>query len=146
MSCVQSQWDREDEAQLYSCPQCRQCFAPRPVLMKNTMLAFLVEQLKESELQDAPADDCSVAPGDVVCDVCTGRKRKAVKSCLQCLASYCETHLQPHYHSAAFGKHQLMEPSEKLQENICLNLPSPQYSEVKKMFCRNDQQCICVVC
>uniref|UniRef100_A0A3Q3G3U4 B30.2/SPRY domain-containing protein n=1 Tax=Labrus bergylta TaxID=56723 RepID=A0A3Q3G3U4_9LABR len=65
MNCIKSHW-------------CRQDFTLRPVLVKNTMLAVLVEELKKTGLQAAPADH-------------------SCKSCLQCLASYCEKHLQPHF-------------------------------------------------
>uniref|UniRef100_A0A3B3T730 FinTRIM family, member 67 n=1 Tax=Paramormyrops kingsleyae TaxID=1676925 RepID=A0A3B3T730_9TELE len=140
MNCIKNFWDKEDHAGVYSCPQCRQTFTPRPVLGRNTMLAEVVKKLKTGLQPTTPADH-DAGPGDVECDVCTGRKQKAVKSCLGCLASYCETHLQPHYESPAFKKHKLTDATGHLQEKVCSNHDKPL-----EVYCRTDQQCICYLC
>ncbi|XP_061602837.1 tripartite motif-containing protein 16-like [Cololabis saira] len=140
MKCINNFWD-EGEKKLPSCPQCRRTFTQKPELVKSTMLAALVEEMKKTGLQAAPADHCYAGPEDVACDFCSGRKLKAVKSCLVCLASYCQKHLQPHHDSSTFKKHKLVDPSKNLQDNIC-----PHHGEVMKMFCRTDQKCICYLC
>ncbi|XP_049338080.1 tripartite motif-containing protein 16-like [Astyanax mexicanus] len=138
MVCIKKCWYQK---KIYSCPHCRHTFTSRPVVSKNTMLAEVVEKLKKTRLQAAPPDHSSADPEDVECDSCTGRKHKAVQSCLVCLASYCETHLQPHYQSPAFKKHKLVKASRRLQEQIC-----SQHDKLLEVYCRTDQQCICILC
>uniref|UniRef100_A0A6Q2Y7S4 E3 ubiquitin/ISG15 ligase TRIM25-like n=1 Tax=Esox lucius TaxID=8010 RepID=A0A6Q2Y7S4_ESOLU len=141
MGCIKGCLDQEDDKGIYSCPQCRQTFIPKPILNRNTILDELVENLKKTRLQAAPSDLYYAGPGDVECDSCTGRKLKAVKSCLVCLASFCETHLQPHYESPAFKKHKLVQASTQLQEKICSH-----HDKLLEVYCRTDQQCICLLC
>ncbi|XP_052337036.1 tripartite motif-containing protein 16-like [Oncorhynchus keta] len=141
--CIEGCWDQDVLKGVYSCPQCRETFTPRPNLRKNNMLAEMVEKLKKTGLQAAPPPAlCYAGPGDVVCDVCTGtRKQKALMSCLVCLASYCETHLQPHYESPALKKHKLVKATAQLQEKICSH-----HDKLLEVYCRTDQQCICLLC
>ncbi|XP_045072120.1 tripartite motif-containing protein 16-like [Coregonus clupeaformis] len=142
-SCIEGCWDQDVLKGVYSCPQCRETFTPRPNLRKNNMLAELVEKLKKTGLQAAPPPAlCYAGPGYVVCDFCTGtRKQKALMSCLVCLASYCETHLQPHYESPAFKKHKLVKATAQLQEKFCSD-----HDKLLDVYCRTDQQCICYLC
>ncbi|XP_016117857.1 tripartite motif-containing protein 16-like protein [Sinocyclocheilus grahami] len=137
MSCITDCWDQEDQKRVYSCPQCRQTFSPRPALAKNTMLAEVVEKLKKTKLKAAlPA-----GPGDVECDICTGRKHKAVKSCLVCLESYCQTHFERHEEFRSGKRHKVTDATGRLQQMIC-----HQHDKLLEVFCRTDQQCVCVLC
>ncbi|KAK2831753.1 hypothetical protein Q7C36_016839 [Tachysurus vachellii] len=139
--CINGCWDQEDVKGVYSCPQCRETFTPRPVLCRNNMLAEVVEKLKKTELQAASPAHCYAGPGDVECDFCTGRKHKAVKTCLDCRASFCEDHLKPHYQSPAFKKHKLVEACAELQEKIC-----SEHDKLMEIYCRTDQSLICYLC
>ncbi|XP_062399475.1 tripartite motif-containing protein 16-like [Sardina pilchardus] len=139
--CIKGCWDQEDQRGVYSCPQCRETFTPRPVLKKNNFVAELVEQFRKTRILDTASSQCFAGPGDVECDSCTtGRKRKAVKSCLVCLLSYCETHLQ--LHDELSGKrHNVVDVTGQLQNKICA-----QHQKLLEVFCRTDQSCVCVLC
>uniref|UniRef100_A0A3P9MQM9 Uncharacterized protein n=1 Tax=Oryzias latipes TaxID=8090 RepID=A0A3P9MQM9_ORYLA len=90
LECIQNFWIGE-EPKAHSCPQCRQSFTSRPVLVRNTILAELVEDARKAELQPTSSEQ------HVDCDFCEGKKLKAAMSCLTCMVSYCEQHLQPHF-------------------------------------------------
>ncbi|XP_042570863.1 tripartite motif-containing protein 16-like, partial [Cyprinus carpio] len=136
-SCIEGSWDQEDQTRVYSCPQCRETFSPRPALARNTMLAELVEKLKKRK---RPAD-CDAGAGDVQCDVCTGRKYKAVKSCLMCQESYCQIHFDIHEEFHLRKSHKVIDAPGRLKEMIC-----QKHEKHMEMYCITDQQCICELC
>ncbi|XP_041956182.1 E3 ubiquitin/ISG15 ligase TRIM25-like isoform X2 [Alosa sapidissima] len=139
--CIKGCWDQEDGKGIYSCPQCRQTFRPRPAVSKNSLIAEMVEDFRKTGLQAAAPAHCSAGPGDVKCDLCTGRKLKAVKSCLVCLLSYCETHLKAHNDLNPGRKHSVIDATGQLEERIC-----SEHQKVLEIFCRTDQSCICYLC
>lgn len=137
MSCIIDYWD-EEQVKKTECPQCRHKFPKRPELNKNTMLAEILEKLRDTTLQGSPPPPCSAQLGEVDCDFCTDVKLKAVKSCLKCLASYCETHLQSHYDVPALRKHKLV---------AAIEIPTcPKHDKLLEAFCRTDNTCICLSC
>lgn len=143
MNCIKEFWDVDDQKGVYSCPQCRQTYTPRPTLSRSTVLAKLVEKMKKEAPQAVKAAPVMVSAGsgDVDCDVCLENKLKAVKFCLVCVASYCEAHIQAHYTSAALKRHKLVNASSRLREQIC-----PQHDKPLELYCCQDQQLICIQC
>ncbi|XP_062399865.1 tripartite motif-containing protein 16-like [Sardina pilchardus] len=142
MGCIKGCWHQEEPKGVYSCPQCRQAFNPRPVLNKNHVFAELVEQIRRTRIQtvaSAPVEFAGV--GDVHCDVCTGRKLKAVKSCLDCLLCYCENHYKSHNELNPGRKHMMVDATVQLQERICSRHEKPL-----EVFCRREQTCVCLFC
>ncbi|XP_051988916.1 tripartite motif-containing protein 16-like isoform X3 [Xyrauchen texanus] len=138
MSCITDCFNEDHNTGIYKCPQCRQTFTTRPVLCKNVVIAEMVEKLKDTRIQETP---CYAGPADVECDVCTGIKQKAVKSCLVCLNSYCQNHLEQHENLFKSKRHSLMDATGRLQEMIC-----PLHEKMLEIYCRTDQKCICVLC
>ncbi|XP_056310169.1 tripartite motif-containing protein 16 [Danio aesculapii] len=136
-NCITGCWNKEDENRVYSCPQCRQTFSPRPALAKNTMLAEVVEKLKKTK----PPADCYAGAGDVQCDACTGTKYKAFKSCLQCQESYCQTHFEHHEEFHSRKPHKVIDATGRLQDMIC-----QKHEKELEVYCITDQQCICELC
>ncbi|KAK7877650.1 hypothetical protein WMY93_031662 [Mugilogobius chulae] len=78
---------------------------------------------------------------EVQCDVCSEPKLKALKSCLVCLSSFCETHLQPHLTVSGLKKHQLMEPVGNLEDRLC-----PEHQRPLELFCHTDEKIVCLMC
>ncbi|KAM4551921.1 E3 ubiquitin-protein ligase TRIM39-like [Odontesthes bonariensis] len=140
-SCITQHWDANV---LYDCPMCKENFSTRPQLRVNTLLSELVAEFRREAQQKASSSSSeqqAARPGEVPCDVCTGTKLKALKSCLLCLASYCETHLEPHLTASRLKRHQLTEPVENLEDRMC-----KQHDKPLELFCKTDQTCVCMLC
>lgn len=56
--------------------------------------------------------------GDVVCEVCSEKKMKAVKACLTCNVYYCESHVRQHYTVLALQKHILVDVNVDLNDQV----------------------------
>ncbi|TNM85370.1 hypothetical protein fugu_007641 [Takifugu bimaculatus] len=118
MSCINNYWDQAESGQ-FRCPQCRETFSPRPVLRRNTVLAEVVDKIKLSEMFAAPELYIG-GDGDVPCDFCPAEnKLRAVKSCLVCLASFCEHHVVPHREVGTLRRHKLVAAVACLPERLC---------------------------
>ncbi|XP_039598762.1 E3 ubiquitin-protein ligase TRIM47-like [Polypterus senegalus] len=140
MKCIDHYWRQLDTWRVYRCPECRRSFDRRPELNRNTTLADLLERLKGVKVDVSPSQSYA-GPDDVPCDVCPGRKRKASKTCLTCLVSYCETHLQPHKELQAFKKHKVEALSGNLKEKLCR-----KHHRILEIYCRTDKTCVCSLC
>ncbi|CAL8389769.1 unnamed protein product [Boreogadus saida] len=134
-TCVTKYWD--DQVR-YKCPLCNMLFNTRPDLRINTLLSELAAQFRTSV---RVKEQLCVKPGEVPCDVCTGTQLKAVKSCLECLTSYCQTHLEPHQRVTGLKKHRLVEPMDRLEDRMCEN-----HNQLLELFCQTEQVCVCQFC
>lgn len=139
-ACIVGVWDSSDVCQ---CPTCQKTFTPRPEISINTAFKELADTLKQMIICSSASPLCAAKPGEVVCDVCaaTSLQVRALKSCLVCLTSYCEAHLEPHRTVATLKQHKLMKPVENLQQRLC-----KKHERLLDMFCREEQMCVCQFC
>ncbi|CAL1602415.1 unnamed protein product [Knipowitschia caucasica] len=159
--CITKHWDNIDHC---ICPVCKQDFSSRPQLKVNSILASKISMFRNmpqdeetvmEALSTAPGEricdlyatpgevvcDLYAAPGEVVCDLCSVPRLRAVKSCLVCLMSYCESHLRPHLTNPRLKRHQLIQPLPDLEEHICSEQGWPL-----ELFCRDHSHFMCERC
>ncbi|XP_030282303.1 E3 ubiquitin-protein ligase TRIM21-like isoform X1 [Sparus aurata] len=128
-TCITQHWDKNVPCQ---CPNCKKTFNTRPKLQVNTFISEMAAHRSEQHVSK---------PGEVPCDICTGTKLKALKFCLVCLVSYCETHLEPHLTRSGLKRHQLIDPVENLEDRMCT-----KHDKLLELFCKTDQMCVCMLC
>ena len=140
MVCLKECWDSSSRCQ---CPVCKTEFPTRPELSVNTFISGLAAQFKKSvQVKSSRAPEKRPSkPKRVMCDSCSDEKVEALKSCLDCGVSYCETHLALHKTTPKLKKHKLMDPVENLEDYICQKHERPL-----ELFCRDDQTSVCQFC
>ncbi|KAM4625928.1 E3 ubiquitin-protein ligase TRIM21-like [Polymixia lowei] len=139
-TCITQLWDSNV---LCRCPLCNNLFNTKPELRVNTFISEMAAQFRKSvqvKANSCPDQQCA-KPGEVPCDVCTETMIKAVKSCLVCLTSYCETHLEPHQRVERLKRHKLIDPVENLEDRMCKKHDRPL-----ELFCKTEQMCVCQFC
>uniref|UniRef100_G3TMP2 RING-type domain-containing protein n=1 Tax=Loxodonta africana TaxID=9785 RepID=G3TMP2_LOXAF len=145
-SCLDETWAVQGSP--YRCPQCRAVYQARPQLQKNTVLCAVVEQfLSAEQAREVSVDGWTLPvrtaapslPEKVACDHCL--KAAAAKTCLVCMASFCQEHLQPHLDSPVFQDHPLQPPIRDLMRRKC-----SQHNRLREFFCPEHGECICHIC
>ncbi|XP_039464952.1 E3 ubiquitin-protein ligase TRIM39-like [Oreochromis aureus] len=140
-TCISQHWDMNQSCQ---CPMCKETFSTRPQLRVNTFISEMVAQFRREAQQKASSSSSeqqAAKPGEVPCDVCTGTRLKALKSCLVCQTSYCQTHLEPHLTVKGLKRHQLIDAVENLEGRMCT-----KHDNLLQLFCKTDQTCVCMLC
>ncbi|XP_070823024.1 nuclear factor 7, brain-like [Chaetodon trifascialis] len=132
-ACIDRHWEGKEHCQ---CPLCNERFSKGLKLRVNTEFREVVKNFKKHHDNSSP-----VKPGQVPCDCCLGNKFKATKTCLVCLTSYCETHLEPHQRVAALKRHKLINPVHNLDDKIC-----KKHNRMLELLCRDDLTRVCVLC
>ncbi|XP_030200375.1 E3 ubiquitin-protein ligase TRIM39-like [Gadus morhua] len=134
-TCITKFWDKQVR---YKCPVCNELFNTRPDLRVNILISEIVDRFGTSlRVKEQPW----VERAEVPCDVCNGTQLKAVKSCLVCLTSYCQSHLKPHQRVAGLKKHRLVEPMDRLDDRMC-----KEHDRLLELFCKTEQVCVCRLC
>lgn len=135
--CIKAYWTTSGVS---DCPLCKEIFSGAPELRVNTEFRNMLELFKEAcDVHDESRN--RPITSDVPCDLCQGTAGQAVKSCLVCLASYCNVHLEPHRAAPAFKWHQLVDPITTLETRLC-----KKHKKIREYFCLDGQSCVCSVC
>ncbi|CAB1434794.1 unnamed protein product, partial [Pleuronectes platessa] len=137
-TCINTYWDSGDTCQ---CPMCKREFSTRPELQVNTFMSELADEFKKLVQVKASTPGPQLPAVDVLCDICSEIKEKAVKSCLTCLTSFCESHLEPHRRVAGLKGHTLLEPVKNLDDRMCKT-----HNKMTELYCLKEQAFICVLC
>ncbi|XP_067372801.1 probable G-protein coupled receptor 156 isoform X2 [Channa argus] len=137
--CIKTYWR---SVYLSQCPMCKQKFYRRPDLKVNTLISEVASQFKKmmenkDENESTNVEHSPCYTGDISCDVYIGKSVTALKSCLDCFASFCEAH----HVLGTFKKHHLINPLMDMQDKVC-----KRHEKQLDLFCNTEQTRVCQIC
>ncbi|XP_063786158.1 E3 ubiquitin-protein ligase TRIM68-like [Pseudophryne corroboree] len=142
--CINRALDSQDESGEYTCPDCRKEFRRRPALEKNRKLCNIVEHVRSIPEMGCSAPTAEHPSGTgieetgVFCTYCVQSPVPALKSCIKCEASLCDTHCRTHNKSA---EHVLVDQTNSLVKRKCYI-----HQKVMEYYCTEDASCISASC
>uniref|UniRef100_H3B8D8 Uncharacterized protein n=1 Tax=Latimeria chalumnae TaxID=7897 RepID=H3B8D8_LATCH len=128
--CIEEVWERQAARGVCSCPDCYTELREILPLQRNLQLCNRLDQLRSVQVTPKEAT--------VYCTFCVETPLPAIKTCLHCETSLCETHLRKHNETV---DHTLTEPTNFLSSRKCL-----EHKEPIKYYCNDDGTCVCVTC
>ncbi|XP_073492170.1 E3 ubiquitin/ISG15 ligase TRIM25-like [Aquarana catesbeiana] len=128
--CIEKVLDVQKDSGSYSCPECREEYAERPMLEKNRKLCNIAKHFLVTQTH--------LEGSGVTCTYCVHAPILAVKTCLQCETSLCDVHLTIHNSTV---DHVLIEPIDSLVSRKCQT-----HNKLLEYHCCEDASCICVSC
>lgn len=114
------------------CPYCKKVYETQPDLRVNVFIAEMAAQFRQSQIS-APVPRATDSE-DILCDFCTDPKTRALKSCLVCQASFCESHLEPHLCMAILKRHKLVKPQRILESEVTEETLQRTDAEIQEMI------------
>ncbi|XP_073537085.1 E3 ubiquitin/ISG15 ligase TRIM25-like [Phyllobates terribilis] len=114
----------------FTCPDCKAELEEHPIHPRNLTPSNTAEGFLSTRLEQVDAG--------LFCIYCIHVKIPAVKSCLHCEASLCDSHLKVHSKSE---EHILTDPIVFKESKRC-----PIHDKVLQYYCPKDATCICLLC
>ncbi|XP_020787830.1 nuclear factor 7, brain-like [Boleophthalmus pectinirostris] len=128
-TCIDHHWSIETTSK---CPYCKQVFNPKPDLRVNIFISEMAEQFRQSQITNS--SQLQTNADEVFCDFCTDPKSMALKCCLDCQSSFCESHLEPHLTIEILQTHKLFDLQRNLECKVEERTASRTDPEIQEMI------------
>ncbi|XP_069840438.1 tripartite motif-containing protein 75-like [Dendropsophus ebraccatus] len=128
--CIKTYISNHGQSGVYCCPECKQASKSKAPLTINIALQNIAHSWKLVENR--------YHLGEASCTYCLEYFSPAVKVCLHCESSLCESHLQVH---SKTSEHLLTNVASSVRNRIC-----SIHGEILKFFCTDDKTLICMAC